>query len=93
MRSNGTQLKIISYQLGVSLPTVGKYLKSAGLVTRSKNGRKTHKERKCLICHQVQLISVWNRSKVCRPCEDNRKRGLKNANNLIGKKADASRQN
>lgn len=82
MRKEGFHLKIIAYEVGASTPTVGKYLRQAGLTVERRRGRRTHKERQCLNCKAVQTISAGNKSKVCRPCEDNRKRGLWSGENL-----------
>lgn len=76
LRMRGLQMKAIAWEVGVSLPSIGKYLRQHGLTAAKRIGRATHKQRQCLNCEEVQTISVGNKSKVCRPCEDNRKREL-----------------
>jgi len=76
MRSKGTLIKVIAYELQTSRQTVGKYLLKHDMLVKSPSGRRTHKNRQCSYCNEIQTVSVRTLSSVCRSCEDNRKRGL-----------------
>lgn len=76
LREEGFPLKIIAHEANVHKATVSNYLRKNGITHGRLIGRKTHRKRECLKCLEVQVVSVGNQSKICRKCEDDRKRGL-----------------
>lgn len=76
LRSHGMLIKVIAYELETTRQTVGKYLLKHDMLVKSRSGRRKHKNRQCSYCNEIQTVSVKNTSLICRPCEDNRKRGL-----------------
>ena len=76
LRSHGMLIKVIAYELQTSRQTIGKYLLKHDMLVKSPSGRRKHKNRQCIHCNEIQVVSVRTHNQVCRSCEDNRKRGL-----------------
>jgi transcriptional regulator len=83
MRSQGKLIKVIAYEVQTTRQTISKYLRKYGMLVKSSSGRRKHKNRQCIQCNEIQVVSVRTHNQVCRSCEDNRKRGLWNTNKAV----------
>lgn len=91
MRSQGKLIKVIAHDVGTSRQTINKYLRKYGMLVKSPSGRRKHKNRQCSYCNKIQVVSVRTLNQVCRPCEDNRKRGLWSKNKAFMEVSHGSR--